>query len=401
MANDIRLIAFYLPQFHAIPENDAWWGKGFTEWTNTKKAKPLFPGHYLPRIPADEIGYYDLADPKTLEKQVDLARQYGLHGFCFYHYWFKGKLLLEKPVESFLKNKELDFHFCLCWANEPWSRRWHGQEEDVLQQQNYGDKEDWIAHFEYLIPFLKDKRAIKIDGKPVFLTYRIGHVKNVNEMINCWREKAEREGLPGIYVVSILGSFEDCYRLKGINIDAVCEFVPMYPSSGNRKVKPLRTGEANVYDYDASWRDILNRNKIFPVQYKGAFASWDNTPRRGKQGDVWQGSTPKKYKFYLKQQIKRTLREHANNGLIFINSWNEWAESCYLEPDKRYGRAYLEATKEALRENGKCGAVETIMFKMLSLTDRLALLIEIAIIISKLQLNRYLLWRFKNHRKTY
>jgi len=393
MANDIRLIAFYLPQFHAIPENDAWWGKGFTEWTNVKKAKPLFPGHYQPRIPADEIGYYDLSDSKTLEKQVDLARQYGLHGFCFYHYWFKGKLLLEKPLESFLRNKDLDFNFCLCWANEPWSRRWHGQEEDVLQGQNYGDKEGWVEHIKYLLPFLKDKRAITIEGKPIFLIYRIGHVKNANEMISCWREEAKKQGLPSIYVVSVLGSHKDCYHFKDMDIDAACEFVPMYPFQ--KKVKPHKTGNTAVYDYDSSWRDILNRKKVFPVQHKGAFASWDNTPRSGEHGFVWQGSTPKKYKFYLKQQIKKTLKEHANNGLIFINAWNEWAESCYLEPDKKYGRAYLEATKEALQEGGKCGVVETVMFKILTLADSLALVMRAAMLNLNNWLDRHLSWRFK------
>jgi len=345
MNKSIKPIAFYLPQFHAIPENDKWWGKGFTEWTNVRKALPLFPGHYQPRIPADEVGYYDLLDPTIMEKQIELAKVYGIYGFCFYHYWFNGKKLLEKPIEQFLEDKSLDFNFCLSWANEPWTRRWDGLETDVLQEQDYGKREDWIKHFNYLSSFFKDERYIKINGKPIILIYRIGHIKNFNRMIRCWRDQAAKKAIAGIYVISCLNGFGDSYVLHNKDIDAVYEF----PPTNNRNITSRIIAGAHVLDYDEVTNDLINLRKYHAVQFKGVFPGWDNTARRKKGGFVCLGATPEKFKRYFRTQALNTAREFpAEKQLIFINSWNEWAEGAYLEPDQKFGRGYLEAIKKTL-----------------------------------------------------
>jgi len=225
--SQLRIIAFYLPQYHEIPENNEWWGDGFTDWVNVKKAKPLFSGHIQPKKPHADIGYYNLLDIETIVKQTEIAKNYGINGFCFYHYWFKGKKLLEKPFENVLKLKKPDFPFCLCWANEPWARTWDGRDYDVLQKQAYGDEKEWREHFQYILPALRDERAIKIDGKPIFLIYRIEHMdRHANEMISLWRKEAKKEGLRDLYIISMLNNKFTDSKIRAFDIDAVCEFFP-------------------------------------------------------------------------------------------------------------------------------------------------------------------------------
>lgn len=346
--NAIKPIAFYLPQFHAIPENDKWWGKGFTEWTNVRKAKPLFKGHYQPRIPADEIGYYDLMKDKNIfQKQIKLAKEHGIYGFCFYHYWFRGKKLLEKPVERFLNEKTLDFNFCLSWSNGNWTKRWDGLESDVLQKQDYGKREDWIEHFNYLIPFFEDDRYIKIDGKPIVLIYSTGRIKNFNEIIGCWREQATKRGLDGIYVISTLNCYDDSYVLYDKDVDAACEFPPF----SVRDVAPRVIIDGfSVFDYGRVVTNALaNKKKYHSVQFKGVSPGWDNAARGCRGGRAYHRPTPEKFKHYVRMQALNTVKElPVGKRFLFINAWNEWAEGAYLEPDKKFGRGYLEAIKEAL-----------------------------------------------------
>jgi len=342
----VKSIAFYLPQYHAIPENDESWGKGFTEWTNVKKAEPRFKGHYQPRIPADEIGYYDLMKHKNIfQKQIKLARENGIYGFCFYHYWFLGKKALEKPIEQFLKKNTLDFNFCLSWANEPWRKIWDGC-DTIIQEQSYGMNEDWIEHFNYLVQFFKDERYIKINGKPIILIYRSGHIEKFNEMMECWRDQASKKGFPGIYVISTLNNYDDSYVLRNKDIDAVCEFPPLIKVCN----VPSRTaGDTCVLDYDVVTSSLINTKKYHPVQFKGVFPGWDNTARRTSGAHVVHGSTPEKFKHYFRMQVLNTVSEFpVGKRLLFINAWNEWAEGAYLEPDKKFGRRYLEAIKEVL-----------------------------------------------------
>lgn len=359
-----KIIAFYLPQFHEIPENDKWWGKGFTEWTNVKKAKSLYKGHYQPREPLNDY-YYNLTSENAISWQVNLAKKYGVYGFCYYHYWFNGKLLLEKPLEKLIEKKDVDFPFCICWANEPWTRSWDGKSDEVLIDQSYGDKQEWKEHFEYLIKIFKDSRYIKIDNKPVFVVYRTESILRCSEMIEYWNNLLIECGFNGIYFVEMLNSFQkNCFSE---NSNAYIEFEPMYTLAYAKpnwlvrkrrlyfKIKNSRLGKLikdkpDCFSYDTVWRLIFKRKRIVKNKeaFLGAFAGWDNTPRKGLEGMVIKGSTPEKFEKYLAIQIKN-LKQIKGNSFIFINAWNEWSEGTYLEPDKKNGYKYLEAIKNALK----------------------------------------------------
>lgn len=372
----MKLIAFYLPQFHAIPENDLWWGKGFTEWTNTRKAKPLFKGHYQPRSPLNGY-YYNLLDKKTLQWQVELAQKHGVWGFCFYHYWFKGgKKLLEQPIELFLKNKDINQNFCLCWANENWTRCWDGHDKEVLMEQDYGHEEEWKSHFSYLLPFFKDSRYITQDGKPVFVVYKPNLIPDFNAMVDFWNEQATRNGLNGIVIMSQYPNaseklsidyrilFEPMHTLRNdlINrrnffsmIIKKPGFVIVYIAmkcinklSANYK---LRKARLRSYSFDAIWKLIVSRHYYKRDIIPGAFVDWDNTARRGTEGMLFKGSTPKKYGKYLSKLIRRVKKESSAN-FLFLTAWNEWAEGSYLEPDEKHQYGYLQATRDALIDNG-------------------------------------------------
>jgi len=359
-----RLIGFYMPQFHPIPENDAWWGPGFTEWTNVSKARPLFPGHEQPNIPTD-LGYYDLRIPEVREQQAALAKKYGLEGFCYWHYWFNGKLLLEKPFQEVLASGKPDFPFCLAWANEPWSRRWTGEPTEILQDQTYGGAADGRRHFDYLLPAFQDKRAIKINGKPVFLIYKANLIPNIRNMLAEWRELAQKHGLPGVYLMSIetTGTYGRDPRSWGF--DAAVEFQPhwfkcvrissklagIWRRTERKIMNRLRPGTfgglkygLRVWDYRKLWPHLLTtQGKDYPF-YPGIFPRWDNTPRSGKDGLVISNSSPQEYGRWLQAVIERLGTRPREHRIVFINAWNEWAEGNYLEPDQKFGRAYLEAT---------------------------------------------------------
>ncbi len=386
----MKIIAFYLPQFHAIPENDAWWGAGFTEWTNTKKAVPLFKGHYQPKTPLNE-NYYNLLDTKTIQWQCELARKYGVWGFCFYHYWFKdGKKLLEKPVELFLASKECNQNFCLCWANENWTRCWDGKDKEVLMEQDYGNEKDWKAHFDYLLPFFLDSRYIFNDGKPVFVIYKPEYIPMLQEMVTFWNQQAKMNGLEGISIVSQFPSpKEELAKIDSV-IDYQIQFEPMYTLAyeyikksnyasmftkkpvavalylfkrviriiHKRMLKmPLLkvTKRPFPLSYDSVWELIVSRERLNQKFIPGAFTDWDNSARRGVEGRMFKGSTPDKYKKYLSKLI-RQCTGNAPTDLLFITAWNEWAEGSYLEPDEKNKYGYLQATLDALCENGDFSA---------------------------------------------
>lgn len=343
----VKTICFYLPQFHRVPENDAWWGEGFTEWTLVRRAQPLFPNHAQPRVPADELGYYDVLDPAVRRKQGELAREHGIYGFCYYHYWFEdGKKLLERPLERMLDDGYPDLPFCFNWANEPWTRSWTGGDHDVLMPQSYGEERDWIAHFEYLLPFFKHRNYITVDGKPVFLIYRIGHIPVVRDMLRVWRERAVAAGFPGLHVVAVSGVRNDSRSPLDV-VDAVCEFVPPYLwSSGDLG---LMLDEATVFTMADAWDKILSLSKIHPVQYRGAFAGWDNAARRARgRAVIHLQDTPDAFRRFLEKQMRRVLADaEVPDKFLFVNAWNEWSEGAYLEPDTTHGRQWLEAVRDA------------------------------------------------------
>lgn len=338
----IRAVAFYLPQYHRIPENDRWWGRGFTEWTLVRKARPLFYGHDQPRVPAD-LGYYDLADPLVLEKQSSLARAYGISAFCFYHFWFKGKRLLDRPVDMFLAHGRPHIQFCLAWANEPWTRRWDGSDHLVLQRQDYGSTDDWRRHFDALQPAFCDARALRIGSRPLFLIYRPGHLRKAARMIDCWRNEAARQRLPEPFIVGMLNGFHDREQHLYLLLDGLCEFAPFAPLRCRR-----RHDFGRFELYDDTWEALLAMKRRHDCQFRGAFVAWDNTARRGRQATIFLGSHPVRYAHYLRRQIRRVLRLRREHRLLFINAWNEWSEGCYLEPDAAHGGAYLRATRDAL-----------------------------------------------------
>jgi len=348
--DDTRLIALYLPQFHPIPENDKWWGEGFSEWRNVAKGEPLFEGHYQPHLPAD-LGFYDLRLTETRQQQAKLASAYGIHGFCYYHYWFNGKLLLELPFNEVLNAGQPDFPFCLCWANDPWSRRWDGRTEDLLQDQTYSSEDD-VAHIRWLLPALSDPRAIKIEGKPIFLVYRGKHLPNPARTTEIWRREVERAGLGEIYLIAVESAWDLGWDATRVGFDAKLLFqpqfgklitsVPRIPIPGK---EPLQ-----VYNYSDAWSVLGNLEPVSYRRYETVFPSWDNSPRVGDKAVIMHNATPAAYGEQLRRAIAKVQSEPKDHRIVFINAWNEWAEGCHLEPDTRHGLAYLEATKTALQQ---------------------------------------------------
>lgn len=365
----MKIIAFYLPQFHAIKENDEWWGAGFTEWTNVKTANPTFKGQNQPRVPLHN-NYYNLTDVKTLEWQANLAKKYGIYGFCYYHYWSEGYMLLEKPAEIMLEHKSVDQPFCFCWANHSWTRCWANKQDDMLWEQKYGDERDWKAHFEYLLPFFKDERYIKINGKPFFVLYNPLGIKEFPPMMEYWQKLARENGLEGITFAHQQNQFDHSKEYGGGLFDfgiefqmnaAVLEYVSKSISFAmqrvlNRvadKIPFLRCKATTMhYSYDDIWNIVLNMEPRDEKWLPGAFVDWDNTPRRKNRGQLCTDVTPEKFEKYLTQQIRRA-KEVYHSEYLFMFAWNEWGESGYLEPDEKYGYAMLEAVKKALEENNE------------------------------------------------
>lgn len=358
-----RLIAFYLPQFHPIPENDRWWGEGFTEWRNVAKADPLFPGHYQPHIPAD-LGFYDLRCEETREQQAQLAREYGIHGFCYYHYWFEGKRLLERPFNEVLESGRPDFPFCLCWANDPWSRRWDGLTQDLLQAQSYSAADD-LEHIRWLLPALSDTRAIKADGRPLFLVYRPKELPDARRTIDTWQKEVRRAGLKGLFLVAVQTAWDlqwdgqreryDTWDPTELGFDAAVLFQPQFGKllNSDRRIAVQGKESLQVYPYSDAWQFLADCEQVSYTRFDTVCPSWDNTARRGSEAVVLHGSTPAEYRKWLERAISNATHLPRDRRLVFVNAWNEWAEGCHLEPDLRDGRAYLEATRAALNSQAK------------------------------------------------
>lgn len=362
--NKLKVMAFYLPQFHSIPENDEWWGKGFTDWVNVRKGVPHSKGQEQPRIPLNN-NYYDLSKVETLRWQADLMRKYNVYGLCFYHYWFDGKLLLEKPSELLLSHKDIDIRFCFSWANEPWARTWDGRNSSVLMPQSYGGREEWEGHFNYLLPFFLDDRYIKENGRPMFLIYKSSSIELCKEMMELWDSLAKRNGLKGMHFVETIRGTKD--ETRKLPYKAKVEFEPArtdfqapllerYYSAIRRRVikftnehlhthKPINKA-LSFNEVSQQSLDVLSPKGT----YGGVFVGWDNTARKGLRSTLILPPTKDEFYKYLKNKAKIT-RDIYETNYVFVNAWNEWAEGTYLEPDTIHGYDYLEAVKQVVEEN--------------------------------------------------
>lgn len=349
-AASVRLIAFYLPQFHPIPENDLWWGKGFTEWRNVGKARPSFAGHHQPQLPAD-LGFCDLRLAETRAAQVDLARRHGIHGFCYYHYWFQGKRLLERPFDEVLASGAPDFPFCLCWANEPWSRRWDGSDSEVLQPQHYSADDD-LAHIRWLLDPLADPRAIRIDGRPVFMIYRADQLPDPARTTDSWRREAERAGLPGLYLIAAETGWDAGWDATQVGFDAKLLFQPQFSLLATVPRLHVGPSKTRIFDYDAAWPVLASPDPVAYTRFDTVFPGWDNTARRGEDAWVLHDNTPGSYEQWLTLAVQRAMQRPSDERIVFINAWNEWAEGAHLEPDRRHGRGFLEATRRVVAATG-------------------------------------------------
>lgn len=345
---DVRLIAYYLPQFHPIPENDEWWGAGFTEWTNVAQGRKYFHDHYQPHVPG-ELGYYDLRLPEVREAQARLAREHGVYGFCYYYYWFAGRRLLERPLQEVFESGEPDFPFCICWANENWSRRWDGSENEILVGQVHNEQTD-VDFIHDVIPLFKDPRYILINGAPLLIVYRISLMPNPVATAEMWRQICSENGFPDIHLcMAETFGLTDPYQY-GFN--SAVQFPPhnTLAQEVNDRIAGLEQSfEGKLYDYADIVKDQLAREAPTYRRYPGVMTSWDNTARKKKAGHVFVNSSPDLYEAWIRGAIDYT-KEHlpAGERLVFINAWNEWAEGAHLEPDRKYGRSYLEATRRAL-----------------------------------------------------
>lgn len=363
-----KLIAFYLPQYHPIPENDTWWGKGFTEWTNVAKAKPLFKGHYQPHIPAD-LGFYDLRVPETRQAQADMAMEYGIEGFCYWHYWFAGKRLLERPINEVLQSGQPDFPFCLAWANQSWTGIWHGAPDRVLIKQTYPGKEDHVAHFNNLLPAFLDRRYIMVDGKPLFLIYKPKYLPEPNKTLSLWRELAIKAGLSGLFIVGVINDQHEGALSKFREFDAFTLSRLAWPSKEKhnlllnllfkvfgksraiRQYQRLFNRPYHVYDFKkVAKQNIIQSNLVYKY-FPCVVSNWDNTPRSGLDGYVGVNCTPELFKQQLDLAFNRVDGYPVQQKIVFIKSWNEWAEGNYLEPDLKFGRGYLQALQDALKDH--------------------------------------------------
>lgn len=365
----VKAVAMYLPQFYETKENNEWWGQGYTEWTAVKRAKALYDGHYQPHIPLNN-NYYNLLEKDTMEWQAELAKKANVYGFCFYHYWFKdGRRILEKPAENLLQWRDINIHYCFSWANESWVRTWSNvkggntwvndennssregaDERGVLLDQQYGTEKDWKEHFDYLLPFFKDERYIKIDGKPIFMIYRPELVDCMDDMLAYWKNLARENGFPGLFILCA-----NCKDNVWAEVDA--RYIQEFNYSYSIDVAP--TEEAVhwhdgilTYDYDILWRNIIARRyDIDEKVYLGACVNFDCTPRHGKKGNLTIGGNPEKFQRYFEELCRKSIRR--NNEFVFINAWNEWGEGMHLEPDDKNGNSYLDAVKEALEKANK------------------------------------------------
>lgn len=378
-----RIIALYLPQFHPIPENDRWWGPGFTEWTNVAKAKPLFRGHQQPKIPAN-LGFYDLRLPETREAQAELAREAGIEGFCYYHYWFGGKELLERPFREVVASGKPDFPFCLCWANHSWSNKtWNRksamQENSMLMEQVYPGREDDVAHFMSILPALKDDRYIRIDGRPVFVLYSPWDHPHVREWIQTWRQLSVEHGLPGLYMIGICdstltfrqkpdgtrervmpnleSSAELFQTVLDMGFDAVNSFgkrrgemlsAGKYQDLAKTVVRRLGVPVGRRYEYAKTVKGFFAPEDRWENVFPTILPQWDRTPRMASYDGVYVHATPEAFEKHVRQAVDIVSGKEPEHRVIFLKSWNEWGEGNYVEPDTEYGKGFLTAIRRAL-----------------------------------------------------
>ena len=353
-----RAIAFYLPQFHPIPENDLWWGKGFTEWTNTAKARPLFRGHYQPHVPAD-LGFYDLRLHESRIQQAEMAAAYGIEGFCYYHYWFAGRRILNRPLDEVVASSSPALPFCVCWANETWSGVWLGAPDTILIEHTYRGEADHRAHFATLLPAFRDDRYIRVDGKPLFIIHRPREIPDPENTLRLWRTMATEAGLGGLHIVA--SSTDPDRDLTPLGYDAMLR-VPGFPQ------RPWLS-----WRKPAAWlRQKINYTRGVPTSYQfSKFAAqhrpkreacraypcivhaWDNTPRSGQRGVVLRNPDPEIFRNLLMAAVDVVSDKPAEQRLIFLKSWNEWAEGNHLEPDLRYGHAYLRVVSDVLQTENR------------------------------------------------
>lgn len=351
-----RVIAFYLPQFHPIPENDEWWGKGFTEWTNTARALPLFHGHYQPHVPAD-LGFYDLRVPETRQQQADMALEYGIDAFCYYHYWFgNGRRIIERPFNEVLESGKPDFPFCLCWANQTWTGIWHGAPNRILMEQTYPGYDDHARHFDWLTTAFADRRYLTVNGKPLFVVFQPLEIPNVKDVTDFWRQRALSAGFPGLYLVGIrhenvfsLASDSPVWKPEEHGFDASLRMrVPSRPQRRNNLLSWL-LGRPAVVDH-AKFVDLFVAPPIPGVKdFPCVGHAWDNTPRSGSRGVVFQGSHPDLFRRNLRQAFAQVAANETDEQIVFLKAWNEWAEGNHLEPDLKFGLRWLEAIREEKR----------------------------------------------------
>jgi hypothetical protein len=363
VTTDIRAIAIYLPQFHAIPENDEWWGKGFTEWTNVRRATPQYEGHYQPHVPHPDIGYYDLNDASVLEKQAAMARAAGIEGFCFYYYWFNGRRLLNMPTDRLLATGKPDFPFCFCWANENWTRAWDGGDKEILlgQDHSYQGDERFIQD---LLPAFRDPRYIRVDGKPLLVVYRPGLLPDPAATARRWRETCRREGIGEIFLAR-MQMFD--WELEGRDpgYDSVIQFAPVsraYSPNLRNSIQLHEQGSFSgaIFDYRIAAMNYTCEN-IGKTLWPGICPSWDNTARRMERGTSWINSSPENYFAWFVNVIKRARNLlPPQQRFVFINAWNEWGEGCHLEPDEKHGYAFLNATRQAICLPNRSGKFENI-----------------------------------------
>lgn len=369
-----RVLALYLPQFHPIPENDRWWGPGFTEWTNVAKARPMFPGHLQPRLPAD-LGFYDLRVPEVRELQAQLARQAGVESFCYWHYWFgNGQRILERPFNEVLESGAPDFPFCLAWANQSWSGIWHGSPHTTLVEQEYPGRGDEEAHFRWALKAFEDPRYTRVDGKPLFAIFRPEDLPSTHATLDHWRELALKAGLPGLYFVAfsrIYAKGVDRYRDKILEpFDAVTLLGPQdyleargwaagrslprrlaeFNFGPLNRVKPASLRRPTRIRFDDvvahAFEDMPDDLRFLPSVLSG----WDNTPRSAERGVVYEGLTPDLFKTHLQSAVDRVRNRPREHSIVFLKSWNEWAEGNVVEPDRQFGRGLLDALRQVLRE---------------------------------------------------
>lgn len=349
--NKVKPIAFYLPQYHHVKENSQWWGKGFTEWTNVAKAKPNFPEHYQPHVPKD-LGFYDLSNVEVMREQAEMAELYGVFGFCFYFYWFNGRRILEKPLDQYLTS-DIDYPFCFCWANENWTRTWDGLDKEILLEQNHTPEDDRDL-IRYLIPIFKDERYIKVDGKPMFIVYRVDLFPDIKNTVRIWREEARKAGFEDIHLSAV--QFYGIDDPTEWGFDSAIEFPPhKFITPENRPTDMPNLTNPNfaggIVDYPKVVAQGIQAKSKDYIWYRGIIPSWDNTARRQNNPHSIINSSPALYRYWLRYLVDYTENTNSeHNQFIFINAWNEWGEGCHLEPDLKYGHAYLEATSTALQK---------------------------------------------------